>query len=317
MKKLIEFDHVHKQYGKGKHVVSAVQDASFAIRQGEVFGLVGESGSGKSTLGKICIGLEAPTAGTITYLDASLWNRGKFSRKRSGEIQIVFQDPQSSLDSRMTVKEIILEPLYALRPSERKERGSTERFHSLIRKVGLNPEHLSRYPHEFSGGQRQRIAIARALVTDPAFVVLDEPTSALDVSVQAQVLNLLKELRKGKNLTYLFISHNISVIRYMCDRVAVMYKGKIVEIGPAPAIFEAPCHPYTRILLSSLPSIREKRKSGIHFAEPKKAATPDACIFYEKCPTRTDKCLQSPPLTGQKEGHVVACHYAEGSRNPI
>ncbi|AJY76973.1 ABC transporter ATP-binding protein [Paenibacillus beijingensis] len=255
MNELIQIQQVQKRYGKGKKTVTAVQEANLSILQGEAFGLVGESGSGKSTIGKMLIGLEDPTSGNISYLGSPLWKKGRFQNPRAGEIQIVFQDPQSSLDPRMTVRDIILEPLYALSRSERQARGGPSRLHSLMKRVGLKEEHLSRYPHEFSGGQRQRIAIARALITDPSFIVLDEPTSALDVSVQAQVLNLLKELKKERNLTYLFISHNMAVIRYMCDRVAVMSRGEIVETGPSRSLFENPNHLYTRTLLSSLPSI--------------------------------------------------------------
>jgi len=226
---LIQFHQVEKRYGS----LRAVRKADFSIRRGEAFGLVGESGSGKSTIGNMLIGLTPPSDGMITYMGKPLWKNRSFQNPRPGELQIVFQDPQSSLNPRMTVRDILLEPLYAFSAAERKEKGSPERLASLIKQVGLKEEHLSRYPHEFSGGQRQRIAIARALITDPSFLILDEPTSALDVSVQAQILNLLKELKKERKLTYLFISHNMSVIRYMCDRIAVMYKGDVVEIALA------------------------------------------------------------------------------------
>lgn len=259
MSVLLELTEIHKEYGSGKQRVQAVKDVAFEIRQGETFGLIGESGSGKSTLGKMIIGLDFPTQGSIRYEGKSLWEGKSFHRGKPGEMQIVFQDPQSSLDPRMTVGQIILEPLLALPAQERKEKGSTERLHALIARVGLKPEHLSRYPHEFSGGQRQRIAIARALITDPKFVILDEPTSALDVSVQAQVLNLLKELKRERQLTYLFISHNMAVIRYMCDRMAVMYKGSIVETGTVSQIFDNPAENYTKTLLASLPSLHQKK----------------------------------------------------------
>jgi peptide/nickel transport system ATP-binding protein/oligopeptide transport system ATP-binding protein len=264
MKPLIELESVSKIYGTGKQHFQAVTDVSFCINQGETFGLIGESGSGKSTLGKMIIGLEAPSGGTIRYQEKPLWVKDRYQRQKPGETQIVFQDPQSSLDPRMTVKQIITEPLLALPSDERKEKGHPDRLLALIRRVGLKAEHLSRYPHEFSGGQRQRIAIARSLITDPQFVVLDEPTSALDVSVQAQVLNLLKELKHERNLTYLFISHNMSVIRYMCDRMAVMFKGNIVEQGSAEQIFHQPTHFYTQTLLSSLPSLDLGKKVNTH-----------------------------------------------------
>ncbi|MBO8163635.1 MAG: ABC transporter ATP-binding protein [Brevibacillus sp.] len=259
METMLQVNGVAKRYGTGKQQVQAVKQVTFSIRRGETFGLIGESGCGKSTLGKIIIGLEPPTAGEVLYRGEPLWQKNRFQRQKPGDIQIVFQDPQSSLDPRMTIRDIICEPLLALPAHERKEKGSEERLHNLIKRVGLKVEQLSRYPHEFSGGQRQRIAIARALITDPQFVVLDEPTSALDVSVQAQVLNLLKELKRERNLTYLFISHNMAVIRYMCDRMAVMYKGEIVEQGVTADIFRQSAHPYTASLLSSLPSLFQQK----------------------------------------------------------
>ena len=255
---MIEIAQVEKIYKTGKQILQAVKPLNLTIEEGDIIGIVGESGSGKSTLGKMIIGLESPTNGTITYNGTMLWVKNKYKRIRPGEIQTVFQDPQSSLDPRMRVKDIILEPLLALPKSERASKGNQERLLQLIKRVGLKEEQLSRYPHEFSGGQRQRIAIARALITDPKFIVLDEPTSALDVSVQAQVLNLLKELQQERNLTYLFISHNMSVIRYMCQKVAVMYKGEIVEVGSTEELFNAPQHPYTQKLLSAVLTIDDK-----------------------------------------------------------
>jgi len=260
---MITLREVEKIFYTGKQSVQAVYPTNLEINQGEILGLVGESGSGKSTLGKMLIGLEAPTKGEITYNGKSLWNKHKYKRIQAGEIQTVFQDPQSSLDPRMQIKEIILEPLFGLSAKERKEKGAPNRLVQLIKRVGLKEEQLNRYPHEFSGGQRQRIAIARALITDPTFIILDEPTSALDVSVQAQVLNLLKELQTERKLTYLFISHNMSVIRYMCERVAVMYKGNLVEVGSTNDIFEHPTHAYTQKLLSSVLSVHEKEAAGL------------------------------------------------------
>ncbi|WP_312112632.1 ATP-binding cassette domain-containing protein [Brevibacillus reuszeri] len=259
MNSLLEVSGVSKEYKKGSQSFLAVSQVDFSIAQGETFGLIGESGSGKSTLGKMITGLEHPTSGSLLYKGSPLWQGSKFSRLTPGEMQIVFQDPQSSLDPRMRIQAIITEPLLALPPAERAAKRSTEKLHALITRVGLKVEHLNRYPHEFSGGQRQRIAIARALITDPAFVVLDEPTSALDVSVQAHVLNLLQELKRERNLTYLFISHNMAVIRYMCDRMAVMKQGRIVETGSVADIFSHPEDAYTKTLLSSLPSLHAKR----------------------------------------------------------
>lgn len=305
---MIDIHQVRKTFKTGAIKIDAVKDSNLSIQQGETVGLVGESGSGKSTLGKMLSGLETPTDGMITYKGIELWKKQKFKRSRPGEIQTVFQDPQSSLDPRMRVKDIILEPLLALNTKDRKEKGKMERLIYLMKRVGLKEDHMDRYPHEFSGGQRQRIAIARALITDPQFIILDEPTSALDISVQAQVLNLLKELKREKNLTYLFISHNMSVIRYMCDRVAVMYKGKIVEIGPVQSIFQNPKHPYTKILLSSLPSLFEETKEKINFSHPASLSSESACVFYQKCPLRQKICLTEPGNQPASENHTFSCH---------
>lgn len=305
---MIDIHQVRKTFKTGAIKIDAVKDSNLSIQQGETVGLVGESGSGKSTLGKMLSGLETPTDGMITYKGIELWKKQKFKRSRPGEIQTVFQDPQSSLDPRMRVKDIILEPLLALNTKDRKEKGKMERLIYLMKRVGLKEDHMDRYPHEFSGGQRQRIAIARALITDPQFIILDEPTSALDISVQAQVLNLLKELKREKNLTYLFISHNMSVIRYMCDRVAVMYKGKIVEIGPVQSIFQNPKHPYTKILLSSLPSLFEETKEKINFSHPASLSSESACVFYQKCPLRQKICLKEPSYQPASENHTFSCH---------
>ncbi|WP_026695640.1 ABC transporter ATP-binding protein [Peribacillus kribbensis] len=305
---MIDIHQVRKTFKTGAMKIDAVKDTNLSIQQGETVGLVGESGSGKSTLGKMLSGLETPTDGMIAYKGIELWKKKKFKRLRPGEIQTVFQDPQSSLDPRMRVKDIILEPLLALNSKERKEKGKMERLIYLMKRVGLKEDHMNRYPHEFSGGQRQRIAIARALITDPQFMILDEPTSALDISVQAQVLNLLKELKREKNLTYIFISHNMSVIRYMCDRVAVMYKGKIVEIGPVQSIFQNPKHPYTKILLSSLPSLFEETKEKINFSHPPSLSSESACVFYQKCPLRQEICLKEPCYQPASENHTFSCH---------
>ncbi|WP_307478145.1 ABC transporter ATP-binding protein [Cytobacillus purgationiresistens] len=310
MTMIIEMDQVQKYYQKGKVTIKALNDTTLSILEGDVLGLVGESGSGKSTFGKLLIGLEHPTGGEILYEGNPLWKKSKYVRRKPGELQTVFQDPQSSLDPRMTIKEIILEPLYALSKNERKQKGSYDHLIKLIKRVGLKEEYLDRYPHEFSGGQRQRIAIARALITEPSFIILDEPTSALDVSVQAQVLNLLKEIKEERGLTYLFISHNMSVIKYMCSKVAVLYKGNIVEMGETEELFNNPQHPYTEILLSSLPSLIEENEQKMKgFAETAQSKTENSCIFYEKCPKRTEKCLVGPELELRGKDHMVACHY--------
>lgn len=309
MNGLVELKSINKTYGYGSQSIHAVNNVTMTINQGEVMGLVGESGSGKSTLGKMLTGLETPSEGMIKYSDKPLWVNKRFKKPHPGEIQTVFQDPQSSLDPRMKVKTIILEPLYALSLRKRRELGKNDRLLELIQKVGLKEEQLERYPNEFSGGQRQRIAIARALITRPSFIVLDEPTSALDVSVQAQVLNLLKRLRTESQLTYLFISHNMSVIRYMCDRIAVMYKGAIVEIGTAREVFEHPRHPYTKILLSALPHIHQGKAAPTTFAELKYGEK-GACIFFERCPFRQKVCLRAPAFEKEEEtNHRFACYF--------
>ncbi|MFT8929756.1 MAG: oligopeptide/dipeptide ABC transporter ATP-binding protein [Sporolactobacillus sp.] len=305
MNPLVVMKNITKEYGSNKHRLRAVNDITLTIRQGEILGLVGESGSGKSTLGKMLIGLESPTSGNIYYHDRLLWDsKGRFKRPKSGECQIVFQDPQSSLDPRMKIKSIILEPL-----NGRAHKAEyADELPELIKNVGLKFEQLARFPNEFSGGQRQRIAIARALITHPSFLILDEPTSALDVSVQAQILNLLKKIRKERQLTYLFISHNMSVIRYMCDRVAVMYKGKIVEYGDVKAIFERPCHPYTKILLATLPRIHPVEQEKLAFATPITNGIESACVFYDRCPCRSDICLKEPEeRKSHQDSHWFSC----------
>ncbi|MTI55738.1 ABC transporter ATP-binding protein [Geosporobacter ferrireducens] len=251
MNAILRIDQVSKKFG----FFSALKGVSFELYEGETFGLVGESGSGKSTLANIIIGIHPPTEGNIFLRDQAFWEKDRYCYKTPGNIQIVFQDPQSSLDPRMNIRQIVTEPLIPLPESIRKEKSSHENLCALLQSVGLQEQHLERYPHEFSGGQRQRIAIARALITSPDILLLDEPTSALDVSVQAQVLNLLKDLQKKRNLTYLFISHNMAVVRYMSDRVGVLYKGDMVEIESERNIFTAPNHPYTKKLIASVPDI--------------------------------------------------------------
>ena len=230
----------------------AADDSSLSVGRGEAIGIVGESGSGKTTLVNMVMGLERPDSGAIRFRGAPL---GRGHRFPFGDIQIVFQDPRSSLDPRMTVRELLREPLTALGRDRRRIDGSEDRLRELIGQVGLRPEHLDRRSHEFSGGQRQRIAIARALVTRPELVVLDEPTSALDVSVQAQILNLLRDLQADYDLTFVFISHNLAVVRHLCNRVAVLAAGRVVEAGPTAAVFSSPDHDYTRTLLEAAPSL--------------------------------------------------------------
>lgn len=248
MENILSVQGLKKVFGK----FSALKGVSFELIKGETFGLVGESGSGKSTIANTIIGIHSPTEGEVLFNGTKLWKENKYSCGEYGKIQIVFQDPRSSLDPRMTVRKIITEPLIPLSKERRKAKGSQENLVKLMKSVGLKEEQLDRYPHEFSGGQRQRIAIARAIITDPEVLILDEPTSALDVSVQAQILNLLKEIQKEKNMTYLFISHNMAVIKYVSNRVGVLYKGDFVEMGNTKELFSYPKHDYTKKLISSI-----------------------------------------------------------------
>jgi oligopeptide transport system ATP-binding protein len=255
---LVSVSHLVKDFTRGggfasrRTIVKAVDDVSFAIDEGETFGLVGESGSGKTTTGRCLMRLIEPTSGAILFRGEDLLRFSKARlREARRDMQIVFQDPYSSLNPRMRARDIVLEPLIIHRVGDSKTRRA--RVEELFSLVGLDPDHLSRYPHQFSGGQRQRIGLARALALNPSLLVLDEPVSALDVSVQAQVVNLLMDLQKRLSLTYLFIAHDLRLVEHICSRVAVMYRGRIVEVGPVTSLFDAPGHPYTRALLSAIP----------------------------------------------------------------
>lgn len=252
--RMLTVQELEKSFGTTK----AVDQVSFHIQKGETYGLVGESGSGKSTIGNMICGLLAPTQGVVSFFGEELWKNNRFHRPKPGSLQVVFQDPQSSLDVRMNIRQIITEPLRALPREERLKKSSDDYLRELVRRVGMHEDHLTRYPHEFSGGQRQRIAIARAIITEPAFLILDEPTSALDISIQAQILNLLKSLQQELGLTYLFISHDMSVIRYMCDRVGVLYHGRLIEENETEALFTEPQEAYSQRLLASLPQMTKR-----------------------------------------------------------
>ena len=301
--------------------VRAVDDISFEIRKGETLGLVGESGCGKSTTGRALIRLRELTEGTVRFdgVDLTTLKRDQL-RKMRRRMQIIFQDPYSSLNPRMTVGSIISEPIETHNLASGK--AKLERVKELLALVGLNPNYTNRYPHEFSGGQRQRIGVARSLAVEPEFIVCDEPISALDVSIQAQVLNLLVELRQQFGLTYLFIAHDLSVVRHISDRVGVMYLGKIVELGPPSAIYETPAHPYTRALLSAVPipdpRAERRRKRVILTGDvPSPANPPAGCRFHTRCWLyeklgRPENCrTDDPELRIVQPDHRAACHYAE------
>jgi len=291
--------------------VKAVDGVSFEVVKGETLGLVGESGCGKTTVGKTILRLIEPTSGEILYKqqDITKLTRGQF-RKIRKNMQMVFQDPFLSLNPRMSVRQIVREPLQVNRVASSED--LEERVRHLVELVGLNPDHLNRYPHEFSGGQRQRIGVARALALNPEFVVLDEPTSALDVSVQAQILNLLTELQKKLGLTFLFISHDLSVVRQMSNRISVMYLGKIAETGPTTEMLSHPYHPYTQALFSAVldpdPEV-ETRRIVLTGDVPSPANPPEGCRFHPRCWLANDRCrTEEPTMREIGSEHYVACY---------
>ena len=296
--------------------VRAVDNISFHIQKGETLGLVGESGCGKSTTGKLIIRLIDPTRGRILFDDVDIANISKSGMKEfRSKIQIIFQDPYSSLDPRFTVGNTIGEVLDIHRTAKGKQRK--ERIEELLELVGLKAQHMNRYPHEFSGGQRQRIGIARALALNPSLVICDEPVSALDVSIQAQILNLMQDLQEQFDLTYLFISHDLSVIHHICDRVAVMYLGKIIEVATKEKLYNDPLHPYTQGLLKAIPepNPREPLKSAIRGDVPSPVNPPPGCRFQTRCSEALEICSQQAPEAVQMDpDHTVACHLYHPSK---
>jgi oligopeptide transport system ATP-binding protein len=300
--------------------VKAVDDVSFNVKKGEVLGLVGESGCGKSTLGRTLIRLYEPTAGDINFKGQNFLKvKGKELRNMRKDMQMIFQDPYASLDPRMTVGQILLQPFEIHGIMTGKEREA--RVKQLLELVGLKASHFNRYPHEFSGGQRQRISIARAVALNPSLVIADEPVSALDVSIQAQVLNLMKDLQEKLNLTYVFISHDLSVIEHLCDRIAVMYLGKIVEIAPRDELFNNPQHPYTQALIAAIPRVgtgKKMMKKSLEGEVPSPINPPKGCPFHTRCPQRFGICDKELPLlknynTSHAE-HKTACWLYEPRR---
>ena len=319
---VLEVRNLVKYFYEGKslifkptRVVHAVDGVSFTLKKGETLGVVGESGCGKTTLGRTVIMLTPPTSGEIIFDGRDITGlKGSDLRKIRPKMQIVFQDPYWSLDPRMKIGEIVAEPLKASKLYSGEE--IREKVREALERVGLDREYVNRYPHEFSGGQRQRISIARAMVGDPLLVVLDEPTSSLDVSIQAQILNLLKSIQKENKISYIFITHNIDVAKYMSHRIAIMYLGKIVELGPAKAVFENPLHPYTKLLRDSIPTPDPKKRKIKNFKlvgePPSLLAPPKGCRFSTRCPYADDLCKASEPeLVEVEKDHFVACHHVE------
>jgi len=314
--KILEIKNLKKHFTiDRKTVLKAVDGITFDIHKGETFGLVGESGCGKSTAGRTILGLYKETEGEVIFKGKNV--HGKKSKNELKDLnqtmQMIFQDPYASLNPRMTVIDIISEGLDIHGLVENKEER-TNRVNELLEVVGLNREHRNRYPHEFSGGQRQRIGIARALAVNPEFIIADEPISALDVSIQAQVVNLLQELQKEHNLTYLFIAHDLSMVRHISDRVGVMYLGNMVEISPSEDLYDNPLHPYTQILLSAVPVPdpdleRTRERIEVKGELPSPIDPPSGCVFRTRCPFAQDICSQErPKFEEHKPGHFVACH---------
>ncbi len=311
---LLEIQSLRKYFGSTSHPVRAVDDVSFTIYQGETLGLVGESGSGKSTIGRLLTRLLEPTGGHMPYhgsagtQDLATLSQSQYRPLRS-DIQIIFQDPYASLNPRMRIRDVLTEALDT--HGLAKGPARLPRIEQLLQQVGLRPEHADRFPHEFSGGQRQRIGIARALAVEPKFIVADEPLSALDVSIQAQVVNLLGELKEQLGLTLLFISHDLDVVEYLCDRVVVLYLGRVMEIAPTASLYADPQHPYTRALLAAAPIPDPAQRRSIPLLQgdlPSPANPPSGCVFRTRCPMAESRCATADmQLREVQPGHWHAC----------
>ncbi|WP_336787428.1 ABC transporter ATP-binding protein [Paenibacillus sp. MMO-177] len=314
---LIKVNNLRKFFNLGGgNILKAVNEIDFSIARGETVGVVGESGCGKSTAGRTILRLYEPTSGNVTFNGEDIYKmKGAKLKQMRRDMQMIFQDPYASLNPRMTITDVIGEALdiHGLAGSRAERKRKVE---DLLDLVGLNPDHATRYPHEFSGGQRQRIGIARALAVDPKFIIADEPISALDVSIQAQVVNLMQDLQRKMGLTYLFIAHDLSMVKHISDRVAVMYLGKIVELAESGELYNSPAHPYTRALLSANPipdpEIEATRERIVLAGDlPSPINPPAGCQFHTRCPMATDKCKTvEPKLVEVKKGHFASCHYA-------
>ena len=317
MKELIKVENLKKYFpaagklGEPPRFVKAVDDISFSVPDGATMGLVGESGCGKSTTGRLILNLMEPTSGKVLFEGRNIYDlKGAQMRKQRRQMQIIFQDPYSSLNPRMRISTIVGEPLLCHEPELTKAQRQ-ERVEEMLAKVGLDPMFAQRYPHEFSGGQRQRIGIARSIILNPKLVICDEAVSALDVSVQSQVLNLMQDLQREFQLTYIFIAHNLSVVKHISDYICVMYLGKIMELAPKDELFAHPLHPYTRALISAVPvpdpGVREKRIL-LEGDIPSPVDPPKGCRFQSRCYMKSKRCEQEPPFVDKGGGHYAACH---------
>ena len=321
---LLEVEDLKVYFGSHRHPIRAVDGVSFMAYEGECLGLVGESGCGKSTLGRAVLRLEKPTSGRVRFAGKDVLRlEGDALQRYREQAQMIFQDPYGSLNPRLSIGGALTEVMSVHKRGQRRDRK--EMAGTLLESVGLDAAYMDRYPHEFSGGQRQRIGIARALAVDPSMLIADEPVSALDVSVQVQILNLMKDLQRQHGLTYLFVAHDLAVVRYICDRILVMYLGRIVESGSAERLYARPAHPYTQALLASVPDVdrglqargKDRRRAVLKGDVPSPSLEIKGCPFHTRCPHATDECRErTPSLRTVAPGHQAACHYAERFLGP-